>query len=96
MSSVIGCAFHSHFFFILTVKYTVEVYTPDKSARKVNSLTVRINGKEKETKDQTLKTTTEKQGYDMYLLHSAKHSVTAEFGGVGVHVGIEGGKLVLI
>ena len=50
------------FFLILTVKYTVEVFTPE--------LTVRIEGQNNQkTKDQELIDTTQvTEGYDSYIL----------------------------
>ena len=50
--------------FISTEQYTVEIYTPDKNVNRDFKLTVRVIGVEgKQTEDQTLVPTEEKQGY---------------------------------
>ena len=57
--------------FLLTVKYTVKVYTPDAYVNREFSLTVRVKGQgEQKTSDQLLINPTEEtEGYDiMYLL----------------------------
>ena len=58
------------FFLILTVKYRVEVFTPETFVNSEYKLTVRIEGQNNQkTKDQELIDTTQvTDGYDSYIL----------------------------
>ena len=58
------------FFLILTVKYTVEVFTPETFVNSEYKLTFRIEGQNNQkTKDQELIDTTQvMEGYDSYVL----------------------------
>ena len=58
------------FFLILTVKYTVEVFTPQTFVNREYKLTVRIEGQNNQkTKDQELIDKTQvTEGYDSYIL----------------------------
>ena len=56
------------FFLILTVKYTVEVFTPQTFVNSEYKLAVRIEG-QKKTKDRELIDKTQvTEGYDSYIL----------------------------